>query len=187
MSLLYLVKNLVYSCRSCKGMTLVELLVALSIGSLVVVGSTQILTQLFVIVPKVEYSMLAMRQAEFAGHAIDKDATMAQIITPTPSLFTVSTATPLVISHVGWNSDNTTITYSVDSNHILQRQEVVVNKSGVTISSNQKQVADSIGSITAQYDQPDQYNYRKILTLTITAQLGNSSAARTFKISPRAF
>jgi prepilin-type N-terminal cleavage/methylation domain-containing protein len=187
MSLRHLVKKLVFSCRSCRGMTLVELLVALSIGSAVMVGCTQILTQLFVLVPKAQDSMLAMRQVQFAGHLIDRDAIKAQSIAPTPNLFTLSAATPLIISHVNWDSDNATITYFVDSDHALQRQEVVKNKSGVILSSNQIPVVNSITSITAQYSQPDVYNSRKILTLTISAQVGNSPETRIYKISPRSF
>jgi prepilin-type N-terminal cleavage/methylation domain-containing protein len=187
MSLRHLFKSRLFSPRSCRGVTLIELLIAMSIGSLVVVGSSQILTQLFVLVPKANYSAMAMRQVEFAGHRIERDTTMAQTITPTPDLFTLSTSTPLVISHVDWNSDTTTTTYSVNSSHALLRQEIVTNKSGVIISSNQTSIADGITSITAQYTEPDQYNDRKILTLTITAQVGNSSASRIFKISPRTF
>lgn len=187
MSLRQLVINSLVSRRSCHGMTLLELLVGMAIGSLVATGSALILTQLFVLVPKAEYSMLAMRQVQFAGHWIDRDATMAQVITPTPGLFTLSPATPLIISHIDWNSDNTTVTYSVDTNHVLQRQEVVQDKNGSVISSNQIPVVDRISSITAQYDQPDEYNDRKILTLTITAQVDSSPVTKVYKISPRTF
>ena len=188
MSLRGLIKKLVLSCGDFRGITLVELLIALAIGSLLAVGTLSVLKQIFVLVPKVENNMLAVRQAQNAGYWIDRDGVSAQVITPTPNLFTVSTATPLVISYVNWDATKTTITYSVDAQHKLQRQIVVTNeKTGSVISNNQMQIGDSIASITAQYNQPDVTNPRKILTVTITAQVGSASETRVYIISPRLF
>jgi prepilin-type N-terminal cleavage/methylation domain-containing protein len=187
MSLRCLIKKSLFSCRDCRGITLVELLVALSIGSLLAVGVSQVLQQMFILVPKAENSMLAVRQVQFAGHWIDRDATMAQVITPTPNLFTISTGTPLIISYVSVDTTKTTITYSVDTNKKLQRQVVIINeKTGSLISSSQTQVADSITSITAQYTQPAGQD-RKILTTTIFSQIGSASENRTYQTSPRSF
>jgi hypothetical protein len=188
MSLRYLDKKLLFPCRVSWGMTLVELLIALAIGMVVAAGAVGIINQLFVLVPKAQNGMLAMRQAQGAGYWIDRDGTSAQVITPTPNLFTVSTGTPLVISYVKWDATKTTISYSVDANHVLWRQTVVTNeKTGSLISSNQIQVADSISSITAQYDYPNVGDPRKILTVTIIAQVGSASETRVYKISPRSF
>ncbi len=187
MSLRSVAKNPVFSCRTCRGLTLVELLVALAVGSLIIVGASKVLTQLFILVPKAESSMLAMRQVQFAGHWIDRDATMAQVITPTPNLFTISTATPLIISYVNWDATKTTVTYSVDTNKKLQRNVVVTNeKTGSVISSSQIQVADSIASIKAQYTEPTGMD-RKALKVTIVATVGSASENRTFQTSPRSF
>ena len=185
MSLCELVKKLLFFHRDSRGMTLVELLVALSIGSLVAAGATQILQQIFTLVPKAENSMLAMRQVQFAGHWIDRDATMAQAIAPTPDLFTVSTVTPLIISYVTEDTKMTTITYSVDADQKLQRQVVITNEiTGSVISSSQTQVADSITSIQAQYTEPSGQE-KKTLTVTIVAQIGGAAATRTYQTSPR--
>jgi prepilin-type N-terminal cleavage/methylation domain-containing protein len=187
MSLRYLDNKLSFPYLGHRGMTLVELLIALAIGSMLAAGALAVLNQLFVLIPKAENGMLAIRQAQSAGYWIDRDGVSGQVITPSPGLFTLSTATPLVISSVNWNSDNTTVTYFVDTNHKLQRQEVVKNKSGVTISSVQSQAADSISSITAKYDYPNPGDSRKILTVTIIAQVWNSTETRVYKISPRSF
>ena len=171
-----------------RGLTLVELLIAMGIGAAVLAGALAVLNQLMLLVPKAENSMLAIRQVQNAGYWIDRDATSAQSITPTPALFTISTATPLIITYVGWDATKTTITYTVDTNHYLQRQVAVTDeRTGNPISSSQMRVSDSISSITAQYSQPDAGNPRKILTVTITAQVGNSSETRVYKISPRSF
>jgi len=171
-----------------RGLTLIELLIALAIGSVVMVGALAILNQLLVLVPKAENSMLAIRQVQTAGFWIDRDAMCSQVITPAPNLFTLSTATPLVISYVKWDATKTTISYSVDTDRNLQRQLVVTDeRTGSLISSNGMHVADSITSITAQYYQPDPGNPRKILAVTITAQVGSSAETRVYQISPRSF
>ncbi len=181
------VKRSVFACGGSRGMTLIELLVALAVGSMLIVGASQVLQQIFILVPRAESSMLAMRQVQFAGHWIDRDAISAQAITPTPVLFTVSTGTPLVISYVNWDATKTTITYSVDANSKLQRQVVVRNeKTGSTINSSQMQVADSITSLTAQFTQPAGKD-RKILTITVIALVGSVSESRTYQTMPRSF
>jgi len=188
MSMGYPEKKLLFPCRDSRGLTLVELLIAVAIGSVVVVGALGVLNQLLLLVPKAENSMLAIRQVQTAGFWIDRDAMCSQVITPAPNIFTLSTATPLVISYVKWDATKTTISYSVDANHNLQRQVVVTDeKTGSVISSNLMHVADSISSITAQYNQPDPNNPRKILTVTIIAQVGSSTETRVYQISPRSF
>jgi len=174
--------------RGARGLTLIELLIALGIGAAVLAGALAVLNQLLLLVPKAENSMLAIRQVQNAGYWIDRDATSAQSITPSPSLFTISTATPLVISYVSWDAKKTTITYTVDAEHNLQRLMAITDeRTGNPISSSQMRIAESISSITAQYTQPDPGNPRKILTVTIIAQVGNSSETRVYKISPRSY
>jgi len=187
MGLRVIVKKLTFSGVDRWGFTLVELLVAMAVGSIVIVGASQVLQQMFFLVPKAESSMLAMRQVEFAGHWIDRDATMAQTITPTPGLFTVSTATPLIISYSNWDATKTTVTYSVSDNKTLQRQVMIISENtSAVISSSQMQVADSIYSIKAQYTQPAGMD-RKVLTTIIVATVGSASENRTFQTSPRSF
>ena len=188
MSLHKLAKKILFSFRDARGITLLEVIVAMTIGSMLSVGTLGVLNQILILVPKAQTDMLATRQAQNAGYWIERDSICAQAITPTPNLFTVSTGTPLVITYVKWDATKTTISYSVDDNNTLQRQVVVTNEgTGALISSSQVQVADSIESITAQYAQPDVYNYRKILTITVTAHVGNSTHSRVYKISPRPF
>ena len=181
------VKKSVFACGGSSGMTLIELLVALAVGSMLIAGASQVLQQIFILIPRAESSMLAMRQVQFAGHWIDRDAISAHAITPTPGLVTVSVGTPLIISYVNWDATKTTIAYSVDGNSKLQRQVVVTDeKTGSVISSSQMQVADSISSLTAQYTEPAGKD-RKILTVTVIALVGSVSESRTYQTMPRSF
>ncbi|MCX6007111.1 MAG: prepilin-type N-terminal cleavage/methylation domain-containing protein [Chloroflexi bacterium] len=184
MSLSGHIKKAVFSCGDRRGFTLIEVLVAMAVGAIVVVGASQVLQQVLFLVPKAETSMLAMRQVQFAGHWIDRDGIQAQYISPSDNLSHNLSTTPLVFSSVNWDSDNKTVTYSVDTNRNLQRQEIVKNKSAVIISSSQMQVADSITSLTAICKAPVG-NVRKILTITIIAQVGGASATRTYQIQSR--
>jgi prepilin-type N-terminal cleavage/methylation domain-containing protein len=166
--------------KDSRGFTLVELLVALSIAGLLVSAASVTLNQLFSLVPAGENMMVAIRQVQDAGYWISTDGLQAQVITPG-----ASSGMPLTISWVKWDATKTTVTFSL-TNGNLQRQEVVTYEStGNVKSSKQTQVAYSITSITAQYNQPDANNPRKILTITITAQIGSSNETRTYKISPR--
>lgn len=186
MSIRRFINKLLFCWGDSRGITFVELLVAMAIGSAITAGASMTLSQIFISVPKAQNQMLAMRQAQSAGYWMDRDGSCAQAITPTPGLFTLSTGTPLVISYVNWDATKTTINYSVDANHLLQRQIVVTNeKTGSVISSSQTQVADSIASITAKYDYPPGNDIRKILTLTITAQVGSAGKTRIYSITPR--
>ena len=190
MSLRYLVNKVACFLRNCRGFTLLEVVVALSIGSLIVAASTQILTQIYTVVPKTESSILAMRQVQVAGHWISRDATMAQGINYTDNYTHDLSIAPLTFTHVNWSSDNTTtITYSVDTttdpaNYKLKRHVVIKDKNGSTLSDTQLQIADSITSIYAQYIEPVGQD-NKVLTVTITARVQSSSKTKVYEISPR--
>ena len=189
MSLRYLVKKVAFSCGDHRGFTLVELLVALAVGSIVMVGTTQTLQQIFILVAKAESSVLAMRQVQFAGDWIVRDALAAQVIPPAGTPINLSN-TPLVFYKVNWGSDGTTLTYSVDKsdpvNYKLRRREEKTYYVTGTKTDNVIWVADSITSLTAQYAQPAGMD-RKALTVTIVATIGSSSENRTFMTSPRSF
>lgn len=188
----YLLDRVSLIVKASSGFTLLELIVALSIGATVVAASTQLLTQVYTIVPKTESSILAMRQVQTAGQWINRDAIMAQFITPADNLTYNLSTTPLVFTYVNWPSDTTkTVTYSVDNttdpaNWKLNRRMVVKDMTGQVISDNQTTVAHSITSIESQYIEPGGQD-KKILTLTITARVENSSKTKVFKISPRSF
>jgi prepilin-type N-terminal cleavage/methylation domain-containing protein len=165
-----------------RGMTLVEVLIALAIGAFICTAAIGILTQVLILPPRAGNDMLAMRQVQNAGYYISQDGVQSQNITATaPSGF------PLYISFVGWpenvtsNPTKTYITYSLIAGNILQRLMVVKDeKSNAVISQSQLSVADHISSITAQYSIVN-----KLLTVTVTARIDTATENRTYQISPR--
>jgi hypothetical protein len=193
MSIRRIVRKFLCVCMDHRGATLVDVLMAVGIGSILIAGSTTLLKETIILPTRVQNNMAAMCETQNAASWIDTDGKCAQSMTPTPGQFTLSVGTPLVISYVSWDKTRTTISYWVDSGHQLQRLKVVTNEStGGTISSVQTVVARSISSITANYDYPPGNDIRKILAITVTAQLGSGSLAsntvtRTYQVSPRSF
>jgi prepilin-type N-terminal cleavage/methylation domain-containing protein len=176
-----LVKKVVFPCRACRGFTLIEVLVALAVGSMIMVGASQVIQLIIELVPRAEASMLAMRQAQFAGDFIVRDTLTAQVITPADTLIYLS-ATPLVLTHIEYGSGNKTIiTYSVDAGQKLRR---VVSENSTVISDTQ--VADSITSLSALYTEPPGKD-RKMLSVTIIATVGGASENRTYQTAPRSY
>jgi prepilin-type N-terminal cleavage/methylation domain-containing protein len=169
--------------RNSKGMTLVEVLIAMAIGVYICAAAIGILNQVLVLPPRMENDMLAMRQVQNIGYSMSQDGVQAQTVTATaPSGF------PLVISFVQWPvnggiSTTTNITYSLITGNGVQRQIVIYNeKTGAVISQSQRTVADHITSITAQYAI---VNNKKLLTISITAQFSTAIESRTYQISLR--
>ena len=50
------VKKSVIACVGSRGMTLIELLVALAVGSMLIAGASQVLQQIFILIPRAELS-----------------------------------------------------------------------------------------------------------------------------------
>jgi hypothetical protein len=172
--------------RDSRGITLIEVVLAIGLGSMVISAASFTLNHVLVAVPKEQGQMLAIRQAQSAGYWIDRDGSCARTITPEPGLFTLSTGTPLVISYYNWDATKVTINYVVDADHVLQRQMVVINeKTGAEVSSSQMRVADSISSITAKYDYLPGNDIKRVLTVTITVQVGSASKTRIYYVTPR--
>lgn len=172
--------------RDTRGITMIELVIAMALGATVISTASLTLNHVLVSVPKEQGQMLAIRQVQNAGYWIDRDGSCARSITPEPGLFTLSTGTPLVISYSNANATKTTVNYFVDSDHVLQRQEVLTDEqTGAVLGTSEKRVADSISSITAKYDYVSESDLKRMLTVTITAQVGAASKTRIYYVTPR--
>ena len=183
MSLRYLVKIIAVSRGGSTGFSLIEILVALFVGSLIAIGASQVLQQIYFLGPRAEDSMLATRQVQFAGDWVVRDALAAQVITPADNVThnLNDHVTKLVLSHAHWTGENTTITYSVDANCRLQR---AISENGT--ATGNIQIADNITSLTTLYKEPPGKD-RKILTVTIVATVWGVSDNRTYQTAPRSY
>lgn len=156
--------------RNSSGLTLVELLIALSISGLAIAAATATINQLFWLGSRNQNHMVAVRQVQNAGYWISRDGVMAQGVTMGPS-----SGFPLTFSWTEWGtSQTTTVTYTL-SDSVLSRQQTVDN---ATITST---IARYITSAQAEFPTGNE----KLLTVTMTAQVGTLSETRTYKIKPR--
>ncbi len=156
--------------KDSKGLTLLELLIALSIAGLIVAATTTTISQLFSLGSRNENYMVAVRQVQNAGYLISRDGVMAQKIT----VANTESGFPLTLSWGEWGGSQTiTVTYTlIDS--ILSRQEVANGKTTTA------QIARHIVSAQVEFPKGE-----KLLTVTITAQVKTASETRTYQIKPR--
>lgn len=149
---------------------MIELLIALSISGLTIAAATATINQLFLLGSRNENHMIAVRQVQNAGYWLSRDGVMAQVVTP-EAFF----GFPLTLSWMEWGgSQNTTITYTLRDN-VLTRQQAVGDASSTT------GIARYVTTAQAEFLNEGE----KLLTVTITAQVGAASETRTYKIKSR--
>lgn len=166
------------------GLTLVELIVALAIISLIGVGIAMAISQTLLASRQANEQQYAVSQVRQAEHFITRDAVMAWKIT--------SSGFPLVMY---WETVDTqgntfshTITYTLsespDITYRLQRNNLVVLKETDDVFDRSTQfVADSLhGDSACEFDS-------QVLTVTLKAQMDYASEpaleVREFQVSPR--
>lgn len=184
--------------RTQRGITLIELVIAIAIagliGSVVVTGVYQI----FNLNTRSTNHQIAISQVQNAINSISRDAEQAQQVIPLTTQnigssaitavsnlisFNLTQASPnsLKLRWVDWNNNINVILYTVDTNHNLIRG--VYDSNGALIS--QSQVASSI---TTPPNTCTWNTSTKVLTLQIKAIVGTTNTAtetRNFQINPR--
>ena len=164
-----------------KGLTLVELLVAIAIFS-VVAGATNAVIIQMVQSSRTSAHMVAIRQAQSAAYRVNCDVLQAQNVSASNGGF------PLVLNWTTWDGGKAhQVTYRL------------VNPSG-DLYELQREDETSNGTLTTivgQYiyrgsEPPRQTNCSwsaadKVLTLNITTMVGQEVEERTYKIKPRPY
>lgn len=145
-----------------KGLTLVELLIATvvvaMIASVVVVG----MFQLFTVSDRNSDYAVAFTQVQNAGYWVSHDAVMAQVVDDTSGLVT--------LDWVDWENDAHQVVYTLDG------ASGELRRSGTEEEFLVAQYIDPTTSCT--WDGA-------VLTLVITAQVGDQTVSRTYKVEPR--
>ena len=99
-----------------KGFTLIELMVAIAISSVITGGITMTIFQVIVGSARTNNHMIAVRQAQNAGYWVSHDAQMAQSVT-----LGASSGFPLTLTWTDWNTNNVyTVIYSLVGNKLQQ-------------------------------------------------------------------
>jgi len=169
-----------------KGLTLVELLVALMILT-VVVGATNAVIVQMLQSSRTSAHMVAIRQAQSAAYRLNCDVLQAQSVT---NGSVADGGFPLNLTWTTWDSAEAhSVTYNLVNPsgdlYQLQREETITSGTGSTT------VTTTVGLYIYRGTEPPRQtscswnNTAKVLTLNITVRAGQEVESRTYKIKPR--
>jgi len=162
-------RRLVIAHRNEKGMTLVELLIAMAVTAIILGGITATLWQVFTVNSRSVNHMTAVRQVQSAGYWVSQDALMAQSVNAT-----MASSAILQLKWIEWDGVVHDIVYSIDNNSRLKRTN------------------GASESIIASHIDPAQTNCSFTggkLIFTVKAKVGSGSTAgtesRVYEVKPR--
>jgi prepilin-type N-terminal cleavage/methylation domain-containing protein len=163
------------------GFVLIEMLMAIAISALVLVGIVEITVQTVIVHAADTSQMRAVKQVENAIHWIERDAQMASAKWISPKDSTV-TAFPLYLQWTGFEDNYThKITYVLDSG-ALRREEVIEDINDV-ISETETFICDNIIESESNYAFDGE-----ILEVNLQATVSDFRSAtesRTLYVIPR--
>ena len=152
-----------------KGFTLMELMLAMAIGSIIIGAITMTIFQVVEGNARTSNHMTAVRQVQNAGYWVSHDTVMAQIVVVDED---EDTGFPLTLTWTEWGSNEVhQVVYSLADNE-LQRSH--------SINGNGAPEID----IIAQFINPDPEKTKceftsGVLTFSVTATVGTSSRERS--------
>jgi len=157
--------------RNQKGFTLVELLIVIGITGIISVVAAMSVSQVFTGTIFSNNQNTAINQVRNAVYRISRDAQSAN-----PSSIDVATNF-LSLERLEWESGNWT-SHAITYTYTLEEKELRRSYDGSTP-----------GILIAQYIEPASHctwnTTETILTVTITAQVGDETETRTFEVKPR--
>jgi len=151
-----------------KGLTLLELVIAMAIATLVVGAASAVWFQMSTGSDRDTKYMAAFTQVQNAGSWITRDAVQAQQVYDTSGLVT--------LAWVDWEGNSHQVMYTLEGSGELRRSYSI--NSGAPETTLVAVYIDS--STTCDWDEDE-----RMLTLVIMAQVGERSASRTYKVEPR--
>ncbi len=159
-----------------KGMTLVELVVAIGIAGFVVVAAATVIFQLITVPERNSNYMTAYTEVQNAGFSVTRDAVQAQEVTVDDDPLTPEF---LTLDWVDWEGNVHQAVYTLEDASGGLKELWRDYSNGVTQETMR----------VARYIDPGtSCNWHEnVLTLVITAQVGDQSATRTYNVEPRPY
>jgi prepilin-type N-terminal cleavage/methylation domain-containing protein len=154
-----------------RGITLIELIIAIAIAGLITGGITFAIMQILTINTRASNHMVAVRQVQQAGKEVSKDTLQAQNVTPDGSALLA-----LNWTEVGGNQTTHRIKYTLVGGR-LERQDLGLNST--TIVAEYISVASITPNTSCSFPNCGAYNF------TVTATVGDQSETRVYEIRPR--
>ena len=171
--------KLVSIIKNQRGVTLIELLIAVAITSVVTGSITMTMFQVYAGNARTSNHMMAVKQVQNAGYWFSRDALMAQTVILTAD----ADGFPLTLHWAEWDTTTHQVTYDIVSDE-LKRTEgaiefVVADYINSDPSKTKCEFIDSDG---------DGANDKLVLTVTATVGSGSHerSETRVYKAIPRA-
>lgn len=179
-----------------RGFTLAELVIAMTIGSLVVTAAVAIMAQMLWVVPRNTSYAAAFTQVQNAATWINRDALMSHEVVvdddPETTDFELLTLNWTVgrldvADDVTFEEHRAVYTLVGQSGELGEQKELwrfhyLILAVGDPVLQNTTRVAECIDDANTHSIW---YDDSKELVVTVTAQVGEKAANRTYRISPR--
>ena len=165
-----------------RGITLIELIIAIAIAGLITGGITFAIMQILTINTRASNHMVAVRQVQQAGKEVSKDALQSQ---PNAINASPSGGNFLILGWTDWEGQENVVVYALNSTPSspdLRRLERTH-----TVSFNGT-IQSTAHSVVAEYIDPDQTSFvpaGDAFIFTVTATVGDQSETRIYEIQPR--
>ena len=163
--------------RDQRGLTLVELLIAVLLAGVVTSGITMSIFQVFNINSRTSSHMTAIRHVQHAGKQVSQDLLQAQHIDiednpDTPELLT--------LTWTDWDNTQHAIFYNLE--------DMPSGEFKILWREHYKNLSLNSTTIVAEYIDPAETSCdwdNEILTFTVTANVGGQSETRVYEVKPR--
>ena len=175
--------------ESQRGFTLVELMIAIAVSAMVMVGSMQLLSHMVITSAKNRANTMAMLQVQYVGFWITEDVVQARPdqVTLTDLLNPGASHFPLTIQWTQWNGVEHEVVYSVEGDETwkLSRHEWYTPKGGSEVDNGMTVVGESLDPAGTRCEWVTGDNVTDVLKLDVTANVDGKIATRTYEINPR--
>jgi prepilin-type N-terminal cleavage/methylation domain-containing protein len=162
--------------ESQRGFTLVELMIAIAVSAMIMVGSMQLLSHMVVTSAQNRANTMAMLQVQYVGFWITEDVVQAR---PDGVSLGDAQGFPLTIQWKQWNGVEHKVVYSVegDETWTLSRYDEIGNGTIV--------VGESLDPAGTRCEWVTGGDVTNVLKLDVTANVDGKIATRTYEINPR--
>ena len=160
-----------------KGMTLMELLVAIGIASFLIVGVAVAILQLISVSDRNSNYMTAYTEVQNAGFSVTSDAVQALVVSVVDDPGT-SEVELLTLDWIDFNGDIHQVVYTLEDGSGGLKELWRDHTNGATPET----------ILVAKYIDPDETNctwVENVLTLVVTAEVEGETATRTYNVEPR--
>jgi prepilin-type N-terminal cleavage/methylation domain-containing protein len=177
--------------ESQRGFTLVELMIAIAVSAMIMVGSMQLLSHMVVTSAQNRANTMAMLQVQYVGFWITEDVVQARPaqVTLTDPLNPGASHFPLTIQWTQWNGVEHKVEYSYsvegDETWKLSRHEWYTPKGGSEVDNGMTVVGESLDPAGTRCEWDTGGNATNVLKLDVTANVDGKLASRTYEINPR--